>query len=153
MSSSADVCAALAVVLAHEEPPALAELRAALAESQRAAAEAAAVHAAELAAWRGRCQSLMNDTVDLAVLARRAGVEGELVDEYAPPRCMLCDGGVGADSLWLLCDGCLAPLLARGWREVDGSPDCACGEVADGWIGGRARCVPCAQRYVQRRRR
>jgi hypothetical protein len=153
MATSAEICAALAAVLAREEVPALAELRAALAESERAAAEAAAQHAAELVAWRARYERLMDDALDLADLARVAGVDGDLVDEYAPPRCMLCGGLVGAVTRWNLCDACVSPLYARGWREFEGdAPDCACGEIADGWIGGRARCVPCAQRFVRRRR-
>jgi hypothetical protein len=152
--SSAEICAALAAVLAHEETPALAELRAALAESQRAAAEASAQHAAEIAAWRARYGRLMGDAVDLAVQAREAGARGARVDQYAPPPCMLCGGASEDSSPWFLCTACLAPLLARGWREVEGdAPDCACGEIADGWVGGRARCVPCARRFVDRRRR
>jgi hypothetical protein len=130
MATSADVCAALAAVLAHEENPALAELRAALAESQRAAAEAAAQHSAEIREWRGRFRGLMNDALDLAILARNAGVEDELVDQYFPPRCMLCnDTDVHEEAPWNLCAACLAPLLARGWRELVGdAPNCACGE-------------------------
>jgi hypothetical protein len=152
--SSAEICAALAAVIAHEETPALAELRAALAESQRAAAEASGQHAAELAAMRARYQRLMNDAVDLAELARGAGVDDGLVEAYAPPRCLLCGAADTEVDPWILCAACLAPLRARGWREIEGdAPDCACGEIADGWVGGRARCVPCARRFVERRGR
>jgi CDGSH-type Zn-finger protein len=98
---------------------------------------------------------LFRDAGALASLARAAGAEGALVEEYDPRWLCRCGAQVQEDTPWHLCEACVAPLLARGWRQpVDTDRAlCACGEEAEGWVDGRSRCVPCALRFVQRRRR
>jgi hypothetical protein len=94
----------------------------------------------------------MNDAIDLAEIARDAGAEDELVNAFAPPRCVLCNGEPAEDQPFNICERCLAPLLNRGWDWAGhAAPDCACGEFAMGWIDGRALCLGCAHDHVTRR--
>jgi hypothetical protein len=155
--ASSDAAAALAAVLRHAELPALTELRAALSAAEARAAEAAARHAEEIAAWRARATRVSPATPWIWRRMRTAGLEGALLDEYAPvdPPCRAC--GAEADGGWDLCTGCLAPLLARGWHAVGEDPadraDCMWGSDAPaGVLGGRTRCVDCALHLVRRRR-
>jgi hypothetical protein len=122
-------------------------------DARRALADAVARHATEISAWNIQLRNVIADTTQLARLARYAGVRGDLVQEYDPRYSCRCGVEVHADVPWHLCQECVAPLLARGWRRLDGSDlvDCACGDFANGWIGGRSRCVRCALRFVQRR--
>jgi hypothetical protein len=135
MVSSAEVCAALAIVLQQEEQPAITELRAALAESQRA-------HTVEVAALREQIRALTVDTVELARQARDAGVRSALVAEYTRPcRRRGCGREVTEETPWELCEECLARLLARGWRVLGNT-----GRTANAVMMRRATSatVPCA---------
>jgi hypothetical protein len=142
MSSSS--YATLSAVRRHAEPAVIAELRAAVAEA-RAATAAAESHAAQMeAAWLARHHGLMDDAVALAEQALAAGLEGELLDEYAPlpPPCDLCGGPSDDESPLTFCAGCLAPLLACGWcplADADRANCQACGDEGEGFIGGRTR--------------
>jgi hypothetical protein len=72
--ASSTAIAALSAVLAHEEAPAVAELRAALAEARRTAAaqaaKMAAGHAAEIEVWRLRYEALLQVAVERKARAR-----------------------------------------------------------------------------------